>query len=73
MTRHFESRDNFFVNGRACYVVENPERCNDFTHLIGQEVEIDNVAWRIVGVECFLHLPPFKVGEPIALMVEALR
>lgn len=66
----FISLSSFPINGKQCYGVLNPERCNNFDHLIGQSVLIDQKPHTIIGVERFAHAPPYIAGEKIALQTD---
>jgi hypothetical protein len=67
----FTSNDAFEVPGRGiAYPVANPVLCNDFSHLIGQEVRINGETRKVICVERFMHMPPWWAGEEISLLVE---
>ena len=62
---HYQSKDN-----RTVFTVQNPWTCEDFDHLIGRDVEINGQRYQVIGVERFLHEPPWRKGETISLQVE---
>lgn len=67
----FTSSEAFEVSGRGiAYPVANPVLCNDFSHLIGQVVRINGELRKVIAVERFMHMPPWRVGEEISLLVE---
>ena len=68
----FESTGQYKIKGRGtAYTTTNPVECADFSHLIGQQVQIDGVLCMVRGVERFAHSPPWRAGETISLLVEA--
>lgn len=67
----FTSSEAFEVPGRGiAYPVANPVLCNDFGHLIGQTVLIDGQPRKVIAIERFMHMPPWRAGEEISLLVE---
>lgn len=68
----FKSLSYYQILNWHCFCVLNPSTCEDFTHLKGQEVEIDNSKYKIVNVETFAHLPPYKEGERIGLVTDRI-
>ena len=56
------------------FAISNPYECDDFSHLIGLIVSFENVApgkvWVVKSVERFMHCPPWRRGERIALYCE---
>jgi hypothetical protein len=64
------SLDTFTAVGKTCFVVENPVECADFSHIIGHNVRVDGVERKVVAVERATHLPPWKKGELISLVVD---
>lgn len=65
----FYSLDKYESKGNTVYTVENPIECSDFSHLIGKNFVIDGTVRTVIGVERYTHLPPWKVGELIGVMV----
>lgn len=51
------------------YTGKNPVKCWDFDHLIGHYIIIDDCVRKVMGVEKFLHLPPYRKGENIGIGV----
>lgn len=66
----FFSSNHFVISYKDCYVVDNPMKCNDFEYLINQYVSINEKVRKVLGVESFMHSPPWQEGEVISLMVE---
>lgn len=64
------SLEEFLVQGKRVFAVENPIECNDFKWIIGQKVIIDTEEFTVIRVERFAHMPPFRKGERIGLMVD---
>ena len=56
--------------GRLAIVVLDRDTA-DFSHLVNQEVEIDGKSYRCIGVERFAHMPPWRQGESVGLLVQA--
>ena len=67
----FKSLVKFENERELVFTVANPSQCNDFRHLIGQEVEINGKLYKVNGVHRHLHAPPWREGESIGLLVEA--
>ena len=65
----FKSLSNYFFQGKECFSVENPSTCENFDHLVGENVEIDGIPYKVHAVERFAHMPPWRVGEIIGLQV----
>lgn len=67
----FRSKDQFFIKslGMWSFNVDNPKKCQDFSWLENQWVVIDEIKYKIYGVERYAHLPPFRKGEPISIVV----
>jgi hypothetical protein len=51
------------------FIVENPEECDDFLHIVGKVVEVDDERFEVLNVERFAHSPPWHKGEKIGLLV----
>lgn len=66
----FESRSRFEINGNDCFPVKLGHDCFNFDHLIGQEVFINGVKRKVIGVEFFAHSAPWSKDEGVALMCE---
>jgi len=67
----FKSLETYHLQGRGIvYIVENPHDCDDFQHLIGANVLVNNFQYVVVAVERFLHCPPWRMGERIGLLVK---
>lgn len=60
--------DEFVVAGGIAVAVANPHTCGGFQHLIDQEVLVDGVVRRIIGVERAAHAPPWVAGEGIGVL-----
>lgn len=65
----FVSLDIFKIRGKKCFVVKNPHECSSFKHLKGTVI-IDGKKQNVIGIERFMHAPPWRAGEHISLMVE---
>lgn len=66
----FTSQDKFHIAGRGkAYVVKCPIACGDFDWIIGKDVIIDGSKHKVVAVERFTHMPPWRKGESISLLV----
>lgn len=66
----FNSETRYEIKGRGTvFVVANDRECYDFAHLLNQEVMIDGTVYLCRGVERFAHLPPWRKGEKIGLLV----
>ena len=68
----FRSECEYLVRNKKVFGVQNPIRCHDFKHLIGEEVVIDDVHYIVLGVECFAHAPTWVKDEKISLMVDEI-
>jgi len=66
----FISEENFKVCRGTAYVTTNPSECQNFKHLIGIEVSINGIKHIVIGIESFMHSPPWRSGEKIALLVK---
>lgn len=67
----FISKASFMLpNGGQVFVVNNPYECNDFRHLLEQDVTINENQYRVKGVEIKTHAPPWREGENIGLLVK---
>ena len=47
--------------------VENDRLADNFRHLVGQSVRVDNHWYHCVGVQRDMHEPPWRPGEIIRL------
>lgn len=47
--------------------VENDRMADNFRHLVGQSVRVDNHWYHCVGVQREMHEPPWRPGEIIRL------
>lgn len=66
----YESLSKFVISGRGMvFVVKLDRECEDFDFLFDQQVKIDGVAKRVTAVERNAHMPPWKKGERIGLLV----
>ena len=68
--KKLESLSTYTIDGKLCFSVKNPSTCGDFSHIIGENVKIDDNPYVVNAVERFTHLPPFHKGEIIGLMVD---
>lgn len=66
----FKSLSKCNILGHKHYTVENPFECENFNHLIGEQVKINKRKYTVIAVEHFAHFPPFKEKELISLMVK---
>ena len=67
----FASLDSYTAGGRTTFFVHNNEECYDFAHIIGKTVMIDGVLCDVIGVDRYTHLPPFRKGDVIGLVINA--
>jgi len=59
----------FDIAGRGhVYSTYNPEECDDFSHLLNKEVEIEGNIYMCTGVE-FMGFSSFRKGRPIGILV----
>lgn len=66
----FKSESHREIKERGTvFGVANDRECDDFAHLLNQEVMIDGTVYLCRGVEHFSHIPPWRKGEPIGLLV----
>ena len=70
--QRFKSLSNYHILEWNCFCVLNPLICEDFSHLINKEVEIDGLKYMVVTVETFAHLPPYREGERIGLVTNLI-
>jgi hypothetical protein len=69
----FEAIDWYTIKGVGQMAAVALDRdTSDFAHLVGKEVLIDGVAYRVRAVERFAHCSPWRAGEQIALAVVAV-
>lgn len=69
----FGSIDEHFIEGRGTvFIVENAEDTNDFKYLY-PTVVIDGREWEVRGVERFAHMPPYRKGERIGILVRETK
>lgn len=76
MTASFESLAQYRApigDGRCAFVVALDCDTDDFAHLIKQCVVIDAVTYRCVAVERRAHAAPWRAGEYVSLVVEAMQ
>jgi len=67
----FNSTGVFYIVGRGkAYSIVLPFTCADFDWLMNREVEIDGQKHVIIGVEKRAHMPPFRKGEDISVLVD---
>ena len=66
----FKSEDQFEVQGKTVFSVALDRETSDFGHLRNRIVFIDGREYRCVAIERFTHMPPWRKGEKIGLMVE---
>lgn len=57
-------------DGHTFVVVENIRDCHDFAWLEGARVVIAGHPYKVLGVEKFLHSPPWIKGETIGLLID---
>jgi hypothetical protein len=70
---NFDSLDHYMDNGKRGFYVKNILECHDFDWLKGETVLLDGVRCKVTEVKRHPHLPPWKVGEEITLMVEHIN
>lgn len=51
------------------YSIYLDRECNDFDWIIGHLVHLDGALRLVIGVERYAHMPPFRKGESIGLLV----
>jgi hypothetical protein len=72
----FRASEWFEVRGKRIATTTLDRETSDFAHLIGNEVIIapthdgSERTYKVVAVERFAHMPPWRAGENIGLMVE---
>ena len=65
-----DTNDTFMVNGKRAFAAKNPSECYNFNHLTGHEVEINGNIEKIYSVERYVHIPPWRQGESICIVLE---
>jgi hypothetical protein len=61
----------FNIAGRGwSFAVALDRETRDFAHLTGKDVRINGFVHRCIGVERFLHNPPWRRGEMVGLLVK---
>lgn len=58
-------------DGVTTFVTTLDRDCEDFTWVVGHEVEVGGKVRRVIGVELVTTAPPFIKGEPLGLRVAA--
>lgn len=58
-------------DGVTTFVTRLDRDCEDFTWVVGHEVEVGGQVRRVIGVELMTTSPPFVKGEPLGLRVAA--
>jgi hypothetical protein len=66
----FTALGKYTRKDKDIYSVYNDRECENFNHLIGCNVKIDDKIKKIIGVERFCHNPPWRKGEKIGLACE---
>jgi len=62
--------DRFKVRDVGLLVtVELDRDTDDFSHLVGQKIVIDGALETCFSVERFSHMPPWKQGERVSLLI----
>lgn len=71
---NFTSESSFRVRGNRVFVVPLDRERDEagISQLAQSEVIIDGSRYRCIGVERFMHMPPWSKGESVGLMVEPL-
>lgn len=59
--------------GLTIATVELDRETEDFSHLINQEVLIDRLLYKCLGVSKYTHCPPWSRGEVVGLLVEPAK
>lgn len=73
MIHKFTSLDEFQITARGpVFIVSNPFECKDFSHLFNKPVIINGKMHKCIGVERFMHCPPWRAGEEIGLLVKPM-
>lgn len=66
----YESLNKFTISNRGTiFIVELDRECENFDFLLDEQVKIDGVTKRVTAVEKFAHMPPWRKGEKIGLLV----
>jgi hypothetical protein len=60
------------ANGKSA-VVRLAQRVDDVAVFVNREVQIDGCPFTCLRVDAASHSPPYRTGEYIALLVEALE
>lgn len=70
--KSFVSDGTYEVKGRGLVFTTNFDEDyyeDDLNGLLGCEVLIDGIVRKVVGVEKFMHCPPWRKGEACGLLV----
>ena len=66
----YESLSRFTISDRGMiFIVELDRECENFDFLLNEQVKIDGIMKTVTGVERFAHMPPWRKGEKIGLLV----
>lgn len=67
--------DHYEIPGRGTvFNIALDKDCNDFSELINQEIALEGLGHFIcIGVERFLHAPPWRKSEIVGLLVKPLK
>ncbi len=66
----YESLNKFTISDRGIlFIVELDRECEDFDFLLNEQVKIDGIIKTVKAVEKFAHMPPWRKGEKVGLLV----
>jgi hypothetical protein len=67
----FKSLSHYFAEGRGdIYIVENNRERDNFNDFFDGPIVIDGNEYEVRGIERFCHMPPFREGERIGILVK---
>lgn len=58
-------------DGVTTFITRLDRDCQDFTWVVGHDVEVGGQVRRVIGVELVTSAPPFHKGAPLGLRVAA--
>lgn len=65
----FKGGEWFHISGRGwVYATRTPQECDNFSHIMSHEVEIEGHMYTVSGVE-FMGFTSYKEGGPLGLLV----
>ena len=64
----YKSTGKYTLDNKAVYTVKLDKEINDLNDLLGGAF-IDDEPVYVIAVEAFMHMPPWKKGEDVGLMI----